>query len=851
MKDSKKILSLLCAVASIALVGCKPTETPTSSTPSSSQPTTSASTPSSEQPASTPSSEQPDTTPSSQIDYSISQITTVGTHYTVRGVVVAKNTKTLLVHDGVAGISIFDQDSVGQFNVGDYVEVSATLVEAASKSGSFGYNQFSYSSKDLEIKKIDGEKPNIPAPVPLTAAIADSWATTPFSVTESKAYTWTTTVGEDGNYLTYNIEGSNTVIEAPYLPTDFDFEAGKKYTVTGYFVAYQTNHNYVNMILTAAEPVSVPATAVTLSASKTELNIGETATLTAQVTPADSTDEVSYEITEGADLATIAGDVLTAAKEGTVKVVAKAGSVTSEAVTITITAPVSVEVTFSKSEDAINVDSTLDLNALLNVVVPEGKDKSVTWASDDEKVATVVDGVVTGVKAGVANITATSVADSTKSASIQITVKDVDYSIGQIKAAGNYTVRGVVDGLTTQGMIITDGKNSIYYYGGYNATGLQPLGTKVEVTGNVASYNGAFQFSASDKTPAAQVTVIESGEFTPAAPVALTADIANSWAADGATFTTEDVKKYTWTATVGTQGGYETINIKDSETIIEPVYLDKKTFDIKEGWTYTVTGYFSGYNSKNKYASIVVTDLKDGVAPALTGIKISGANQVQVGKTVTLKAAAEPSSAVLGEVTWSTGDKEIATVDKDGVVTGVKAGKTTITAKSGEISGTFEITVTTEAPAVQPLVADYTKGWEDGASHTSDFSGNNYNKDALLTALNSGGTEIAVSADEPTNAYISDKVGGIKLGASRKIGSVKFTAVRQFTKITVKAVGWPGHDSSFTINSSEAQSLSKDTDGTLKSAKEFTVTLDAATDVVEIATVSGKTRIVIVGITLE
>ncbi|HBR86150.1 MAG TPA: hypothetical protein DEA32_03110 [Firmicutes bacterium] len=75
--------------------------------------------------------------------------------------------------------------------------------------------------------------------------------------------------------------------------------------------------------------------------------------------------------------------------------------------------------------------------------------------------------------------------------------------------------------------------------------------------------------------------------------------------------------------------------------------------------------------------------------------------------------------------------------------------------------------------------------------------------------------------------------------------------MRQFTKITVKAVGWPRYDSSFTINSSEAQSLSKDTDGTLKSAKEFTVTLDAATDVVEIATVSGKTRIVIVGITLE
>ena len=66
------------------------------------------------------------------------------------------------------------------------------------------------------------------------------------------------------------------------------------------------------------------------------------------------------------------------------------------------------------------------------------------------------------------------------------------------------------------------------------------------------------------------------------------------------------------------------------------------------------------------------------------------------GKTVTLNATAAPSSANDRTVTWTTGDKKIATVDSKGVVKGLAKGAVTITATAKDGSGvkaTCRITV--------------------------------------------------------------------------------------------------------------------------------------------------------------
>ena len=81
--------------------------------------------------------------------------------------------------------------------------------------------------------------------------------------------------------------------------------------------------------------------------------------------------------------------------------------------------PVS-QITLNKAEASISVGNSETLTA---TVAPENAaNKALTWASSDEDVATVENGIVTAVKAGAATITATAADGSGKSAVCKVTV---------------------------------------------------------------------------------------------------------------------------------------------------------------------------------------------------------------------------------------------------------------------------------------------------------------------------------------------------------------------------------------------------------------------------------------------
>lgn len=69
---------------------------------------------------------------------------------------------------------------------------------------------------------------------------------------------------------------------------------------------------------------------------------------------------------------------------------------------------------------------------------------------------------------------------------------------------------------------------------------------------------------------------------------------------------------------------------------------------------------------------------------------MKAANEVAVGATEQITATVKPAST---KVTYASSDATIATVDEKGVVTGVKAGDVTITAKAGKTSKTVKMTV--------------------------------------------------------------------------------------------------------------------------------------------------------------
>lgn len=195
---------------------------------------------------------------------------------------------------------------------------------------------------------------------------------------------------------------------------------------------------------------------------------------------------------------------------------------------------------------------------------------------------------------------------SSSSSSTSIGVPE-EYDISQITTANKeYTVRGEVAAMNSSAFLITDGDDSIYVYGRELVKKVE-IGQYVEITGTTESYSNALQFSY--KTEPTIKVLDEESPVTLPTPTPLTSEIANSWKSTKS-FTTKDVKLYTWTATAGTVTSgdktFDTLNIEGSDFDIEPVYLPN-TFKITTGTTYNVEAYLTG--ATKTYAAIVLTSL--------------------------------------------------------------------------------------------------------------------------------------------------------------------------------------------------------------------------------------------------
>lgn len=86
---------------------------------------------------------------------------------------------------------------------------------------------------------------------------------------------------------------------------------------------------------------------------------------------------------------------------------------------------------------------------------------------------------------------------------------------------------------------------------------------------------------------------------------------------------------------------------------------------------------------------------------AVTGVTITPKTaEVAVGETTRLTATLAPAKATNKKVTFSSSDKEVATVDADGTVSGIAAGEATITITTEDGAKTAKAVITVaEAPA--------------------------------------------------------------------------------------------------------------------------------------------------------
>lgn len=182
------------------------------------------------------------------------------------------------------------------------------------------------------------------------------------------------------------------------------------------------------------------------------------------------------------------------------------------------------------------------------------------------------------------------------------------------------------------------------------------------------------------------------------------------------------------------------LSFKTAVQAVTGVSLDKSTLALETGATATVKATVAPSNASDQSISFVsseeavakvdaksgkITAVKAGTADVtvtthdgakkatvkvtvkdpvvnVTGVSVDKTEvSVEEGATASVKAAVAPTNATDKTVTWKSGNAETATVDSNGVITGVKAGTVNVvaTTKDGGKTATVAVTVTAKTTA--------------------------------------------------------------------------------------------------------------------------------------------------------
>ena len=231
--------------------------------------------------------------------------------------------------------------------------------------------------------------------------------------------------------------------------------------------------------------------------------------------------------------------------------------------------------------------------------------------------------------------------------------------------------------LTIDNSTVTSLKQSIVIKGG-NVI-IRGDNTRIETTGKVEGYDGPYQGD-----PTKPETFPKTGNAI--------------YVEDG--YEDRDIK-------LTVEGG--TIISKNNQAVLY------KSFEENPSHTREVSitgGTFSSDVSLYLAEGIQLTQTKEGcyvANPIATGIILNKTSaNMQIGDSLALEATVEPTES-LDTVTWSSDDSKVATVDDNGKVTAVGAGKAIITANAGKQTATCEVTVygvesDVEAPVIDTSI---------------------------------------------------------------------------------------------------------------------------------------------------
>ena len=518
-------------------------------------------------------------------------------------------------------------------------------------------------------------------------------------------------LGEADPYLTAKVTGALSDQSINYTLKRAKGETVGTYAIT---VTLGNNPNYNVTVQNGVLTILPDPSSVTLSSEKLSLDVGKSQKLTATLLPKGTTSEITYSTSDKA--------VATVAADGTVKAV-KAG-----VATITATTANGKTATCQVTVKPIAEKITIGSGEKRTLTVSDASVKIIAYTSSNASIAAVeATGAITAKKAGSATITAT--ANSVEIAKWDITVTEApskvtisaeaaDMGVGEtlkLTARVDAAVNSVISWSSSKTSVATVDGNGVVTaikagsavitaetYNGKKATckvTVKKAPTSIElsvVTVTIGSGDSVAVKTTLSSGSAGAITYTSTNE-----KIAALRDgkiIAGSTAGTATiTAKTYNGKKATCKVTVLpapktiSLGKDLTLGVKQSAMLTPVLSSGSKatlTYASSDSSVASVTAAGKVTAKKVGTATITVTahngvkaSIKVTVQAAPTKVTMSETKaSLKVGKTLKLKASLPSGSA--SDLTWSSGNAGVATVDANGVVTAKKAGTATITVKT-------------------------------------------------------------------------------------------------------------------------------------------------------------------------
>ena len=384
-------------------------------------------------------------------------------------------------------------------------------------------------------------------------------------------------------------------------------------------------------------PLTIGTTGVTLDKRTVILKEGETISLVATVLPENATNKNIIWTSNNENVATVANGVITGMAEGTATI-----TVTTEDGNFTDTCIVTVEKVEGVQETIIVTGVTLDkktvilkegeTTSLVATVLPENAtNKNITWTSNNESVATVTNGIITGIAKGLATIT--------------VTTED-----------GNFTDTCIV---------------SV---------------EKVEVVPETIAVTGV--------TLDKEIVTLKEGETTNLVATVLPENATNkniTW-----TSSNENVAIVANGVITGIAEGVATITV----TTTEGDFIDNCTVTVEK-----------------EVLTVKVTEIE------LNKTELN----MQIGNKTNLVATIKPTNATNKNVIWTSSNTEVAIISENGIIEALKQGKTTITVQTqdGNFTAKCEVTVSEKTNTDDDIYTESEKepGKIEGAGDSTTAKG--------------------------------------------------------------------------------------------------------------------------------